>query len=268
MKLNANLIIILLVISFAFGLFRPITALAASTPSLGTASTFGVLSNLFQHNIATTTITGDLGYSSTAGLGPVTVSGTTYVNNAAWTAAGIDQGTAWTNLNNQYLSSCTDISALGPLEGADIDGAGPLPPGTFSPGCYKSSGAMNITDNGIVTLSGAGTYIFRPNGALTTGADSQVNLAGGASACDVFWIPTAATTLGANSIFTGTDIDASGITIGATTTWSGRALAYGGTITADTDTITVPTSQILPLLMLLKRLPMIMEVQQLQATGH
>jgi hypothetical protein len=79
------------------------------------------------------------------------------------------------------------------------------------------------------------------DGALTTAANSVVTLAGGASACDVFWTPTAATTLGANSTFVGTDIDASGITIGSTVTWEGRALAFGGTVSTDVDTITAPT---------------------------
>ena len=81
-----------------------------------------------------------------------------------------------------------------------------------------------------------------PNGALTSDAGSVVTLTNGASACDVFWTPAQATTLGANTVFAGTDIDDSGITIGANTSWTGRALAFGGTITTDTDTITVPMS--------------------------
>ncbi len=255
-KFSKNSIVTLVVsiLVFTFGFTVPLTTYAATTPSLGTANTFGLLSNLFQHN-ATTTITGVvgntlgvLGHSSKAGAGIINVSnGIEEADaSAAWTVAGIAQGVAWTNLNNQYLNSCTDISSLTPaaLEGVVINGGAP---GTFPPGCYWSSGPMGITASGIVTLSGAGTHLFRPGGALTTGANSQVNLTGaGASACDVFWIPIAATTLGANSIFTGTDIDASGITIGDTVAWSGRALAYGGTITsnggiATVNTITVPT---------------------------
>lgn len=105
----------------------------------------------------------------------------------------------------------------------------------YLPGVYCTTGAASIGTAGI-TLNGAGTYIFRITGALTTVANSVVTLAG-ASACDVFWTPTSATTLGANSTFVGTDIDASGITVGSTVTWTGRALAFGGTVTTDTDTI-------------------------------
>lgn len=100
---------------------------------------------------------------------------------------------------------------------------------------------MNITLSTTVTLNGAGTYIFRSGGALTTGANSTVAFSGGATECDVFWTPTGATTLGATSTFKGTVIDAAGITIGSTVGWAGRALAFGGTVSTAGDTITVPT---------------------------
>jgi len=77
------------------------------------------------------------------------------------------------------------------------------------------------------------------DGALTSSANSIVALANGASACDVWWTPTAATTLGANSTFIGTDIDASGIAIGSNVSWTGQALAFGGTVSTDSDTISV-----------------------------
>ncbi|MFZ2049237.1 MAG: ice-binding family protein [Minisyncoccia bacterium] len=233
-----------------FAFIGPNRVLAATTPSLGTANTFGLISNLFQHN-ATTTINGAagnvlgvLGYSSIAGLGIInTTNGTTEVNNAAWTAAGIAQNAALANLNNQVLTSCTNIGEAGNLD-AIVIGAGA--PGHFPPGCYYRAGAMNIVNGGTVTLDGAGTYIFKSTGgAITTGANSFVVL-NGASACDVFWIPVGATTLGAPSTFKGTVIDAAGITIGDTVGWVGRALAYGGTVTSNgavssVNTITVPS---------------------------
>jgi Ice-binding-like/IPTL-CTERM motif len=106
---------------------------------------------------------------------------------------------------------------------------------------------MNITANGVVTLSGAGIYIFRPGGALTTGANSLVTLANGACESDVFWGPVGATTLGANAAlsvtptFVGTILDAAGISIGHFANMTGRALAFGGTVLTDAATITVPT---------------------------
>jgi len=134
-----------------------------------------------------------------------------------------------------------DISSLTPasLNGVIIAGGAP---GVFPPGCYFSSGAIGIDASTNIHLAGAGTYIFKSTGgALTTGANSQVVLDPGASACDVFWAPVGATTLGATSLFEGTVIDAAGISVGDTVNWTGRALAFGGTVDTDHDTITVPT---------------------------
>jgi ice-binding like protein/exosortase sorting signal-containing protein len=98
-----------------------------------------------------------------------------------------------------------------------------------------------------VTLNGAGVYIFRSGGALNTGNSSLVTLAGGACASDVFWAPIGATTLGTNAAlsptptFVGTILDAAGISMGHFANVTGRALAFGGTVTTDANTITVPT---------------------------
>lgn len=106
---------------------------------------------------------------------------------------------------------------------------------------------MNVTATTNVTLSGAGIYIFRPGGALNTGANSRVLLAGGACAADVYWAPVGATTIGANAAlsptptFVGNILDAAGITIGHFAHLSGRALAFAGTVTTDANTISVPT---------------------------
>jgi hypothetical protein len=94
---------------------------------------------------------------------------------------------------------------------------------------------------------GAGVYVFRPGGALNSGDNSSVVLANGACAGNVFWAPVGATTLGANAAlsatptFVGNILDAAGITIGHFAHLSGRALAFGGTVTTDANTITVPT---------------------------
>jgi hypothetical protein len=92
-----------------------------------------------------------------------------------------------------------------------------------------------------VTLNGAGVYIFRSSGgALTTGANSQINL-NGACANNVFWAPVGATTLGATSTFVGNILDAAGIAIGLNANLTGRALAFGGTVSTNANTITVPS---------------------------
>lgn len=225
-KFYKNQVISAFALLLVVGFIGPVVAQAATTPSLGAAANYGVLGSTYTNTVAGTTINGDLGYTSGPATAP-TVNGTTFINSGTYAQAGIDQGTALSNLNSQ---SCTSLGAIVTLSG------------TYTPGCYSSTGAMDIALSTTVTLNGAGTYIFRPNGAFTTGANAIVSLTGGASASDVFWTPTAAVTLGANNTFKGTVIAASGITIGSTVGWIGRALAFGGTVSTDVDTITVPTN--------------------------
>src|SRR3989344_6126319 len=238
MKFGKNSIVTALVVSLVFGFAGPpMLALAATTPTLGAASTFGILGSTYTNTAAGTSIVGDIGYTTGPAVAP-TVSGTTHPNDGTYAQAGIDQGTALTNLNSQ---ACTFTFAAGAIDLAADTTHGPV--GVYTPGVYCTSGAGAASiGSGGITLSGNGTYIFRINGAFTTVANSVVTRANGASANDVFWNPTAATTLGANSTFIGTVIDDAGITIGSTITWRGRALAFGGTVSTDADTITVPTT--------------------------
>lgn len=221
--------VILTVILLIFALI--IMVRAATTPSLGAAATYGVLANTYT-NTSSTTINGDVGFTTP----PATPPGGTHTNygsGAPYTTAGTDQGSALSDLAAQPCTfnwgSAVDLSTDATHGTAGI----------FTPGVYCSTGAMSVTAG--LTLSGSGTYIFRAVGALNTTAGAVVTLADGASACDVFWTPSAATTLGANTTFVGNAIDDAGITVGANTTWSGRALAFGGTVTTDTSTISVPS---------------------------
>jgi len=204
--------------------------LAQVAPSLGSESTYGIVSSTFTNTAAGTTIVGDVCFTTGPAF-PATVSGTTGPCPAA---AGPDQLGALAILNSQ---TCTPLPA-GPLEAVVI---GANPAGTIPPGCYFRAGAIDITANGIVTLNGNGVYIFRSTGgAVTTGANSRILLAGGACAGNVFWAPVGATTLGATSTFVGNILDAAGITIGLAAAVNGRALAFGGTVSTASSTITVP----------------------------
>ena len=231
-------------------------ALAATAPSLGSDSTYGIVSSTFTNNAnvgATTIINGTPGQPAvcyTTGSGsafpPTTITGTTVI--PCPPAVGTDQGLALANLNAQCLDvSCTTIAAGTPMDAVVI---GANPPGTFPPGCYRFGGALNITASTTVTLNGAGVYVFCSVGALTTGADSKIALAGGVCENDVFWAPGGAANIGASTIggipaaaptFVGNILDNAGITIGHFANLKGRALDFATTVTTDADTITVPT---------------------------
>lgn len=230
---------LLKVIGFFLAILIPLSiaplASAATSPGLGAANSFVILSDTYSNTAAGTTLNGDLGYTTPPAVAP-TVNGATHIADSVYNQAGIDQNNALIALNNQ---PCSFTFAPGPIDLASDTTHGAI--GTYNPGVYCISGAASIDGGGTVTLDGAGTYIFRMDGALTTTANSLVVLSNGASACDVWWTPTRGTTLGANSTFAGTDIDASGITIGDTVTWTGQALAFGGTVSTTRDTISTAT---------------------------
>lgn len=235
-KFIKNPILTVLAVYLVLGTTGPIAAFAATTPFLNTAATYAVLAGTYTNTWAATTITGDIGFTTAPATPPLGVH-TNYGPGATTATARTNAADALTSLASQQ---CTFTFAAGPIDlSTDITHDGPV--GVYSPGVYCSAGAMNI--GGALTLNGSGTYIFRPVGALTSTANSIVTLSG-ASECDVFWTPTAATTLGATTTFFGTIIDnAHAITVGANTAWTGRALSLGaGTVTTgNTVTITAPT---------------------------
>ena len=213
------------------------SAVAATSPNLGQTAPNAIVSSTFTNSNTApqTTITGNVCYTTPPGTPPTTTNGSTVVPCPAQVVT--DQGTALANLNGQ---ACVSLGAGAvALNTISISGGAP---GVFPPGCYSSGGAMNIVAGTTVTLNGAGTYIFRSGGAITTGATSSVVTAAGGCATDVFWTGVGATTLGASSTFVGTIIDDAGISIGHFATLTGRALAAGGTVTTDADTIATPTA--------------------------
>lgn len=212
-------------------------ALAQTAPDLASTNPYAIVSETFSNSTAGTVVNGDVCFTTGPATTP-TINGTTATPCPAQT--GIDQNSALANLNNQ---SCTSIGAAVALDQITI-GSGA--PGVFPPGCYSSTGAMSITTGATLTLDGDGVYIFRSGGALDSGANSNVVLAGNACADNVFWTPDGGTTIGANSdfignIFRGTAAGLS-ITLGDSATLLGRALAYGSTVTTANNTITVPAA--------------------------
>ena len=72
---------------------------------------------------------------------------------------------------------------------------------------------------------------------LTTGSGSQVILTGGAKASNIIWQVGSSATLGTNSVFKGTIMALTSITMNTGAHLDGRALASGGAVTLDTNVI-------------------------------
>jgi hypothetical protein len=100
---------------------------------------------------------------------------------------------------------------------------------------------------GTLTLDGGGNpnavWIFQVATALTTLSSSNIVLAGGAQAHNIFWQVGSSATLGTNSTFNGSILTGSGsITLATGATLNGRALAQAaGAVTLDTNMVNVPS---------------------------
>ena len=226
-KVSACLVVTLVLVGC--GLWSPV-AWAQTAPNLGTTEPFGLVASTFNNTNAATTVNGDVCFTTGPGTA-YTLNGTQTVPCSA--QVGLDENSALATLNGE---ACTSLGAG--VVTLDTVVIGLNPAGTIPPGCYSSGGAMNITTLATVTLSGAGVYIFKSGGPLGIGASSNISLTNGALAANVFWAPVAAVTLGASATFVGTIIDAAGITFGHLAVLTGRALAFGGTVTADANTTT------------------------------
>jgi hypothetical protein len=114
---------------------------------------------------------------------------------------------------------------------------------TFAPGLYMNASTVMLSA-GNVTLDAGGdvnaVFIFQVGSTLTTIGSTQVILAGGAQAQNVFWQVSSSATLGTNSIFQGTIMSLQSISLDTGATLIGRALARNGAVTLDDSTLTAP----------------------------
>jgi len=130
---------------------------------------------------------------------------------------------------------------------AGVQGAAVLPGDmsglTFTPGVYKTSSTVMLSA-GNVTLDAQGNanavFIFQVGSTLTTLGSTQVILAGGAQAKNIFWQVGSSATLGTNSVFKGTIMSLQSITLDTGASLQGRALARNGAVTLDSNTVTAP----------------------------
>lgn len=158
---------------------------------LGTLRDYAVLARTTITNNAggTTLVTGNVG-APVQNVEPAQVPG--YLN----VKSGFDLSRPFEDLQTAVLNGnnrpCTVLSDTG----IELGGL------TLKPGVYCYSGAISLT--GKLTLNGSGPYIFRAKSALTTAANSVVELTNGASHTNVFWIPFGETNIGAKSAFQGT----------------------------------------------------------------
>jgi hypothetical protein len=201
---------------------------------LGSAANFDAVAGSTVTNTGPTTIAGgDLGLSpgsAVTGFPPGTLVSPAVMHVTDPTAA---QGELDLTIAYNYAANLLGAAVLpGELSGL-----------TFTPGLYNNASTVMLSA-GNVTLDGQGNanavFIFQIGSTLTTSGSTQVVLAGGAQAKNVFWEVSSSATLGTNSIFKGNIIALQSVTLNTGASLQGRALARNGAVTFDSNTVTAP----------------------------
>jgi hypothetical protein len=206
----------------------------ASIVPLGSAANFVVLAGSTVTNTGLTTISGgDLGLSPGSAVtgfppGQLVTPAVMHLTDPIAAQAQLDLTTAY-----NYTAGLSGGAVLP----GDLSGL------TFTPGLYKTSSTVMLSA-GNVTLDAQGNanavFIFQVGSTLTTLGSTQVILAGGAQAKNIFWQVSSSATLGTNSVFMGTIMALQAITLDTGATLTGRALARNAAVTMDTNTVTGP----------------------------
>lgn len=232
-RLGAGLLV-LTTASAAFLMFAP-NAHAAIVPTvpLGTAASYSVLAGSTVTNTGPSVLNRSLGLSpgldaAIIGFPPGLINGQ---RNAGAAAAGpkADLTNAYNNAAGRPIDFTETVDLVGKV---------------LQAGVYVSDlGPLALSGN--VTLDGAGNansvFIFKASSTLITSSSSTVTLINGAQECNVFWQVGSSATLGTDSVFRGTIMALSSITVNTNVTVHGRALARNAAVTLDDDVFVSPT---------------------------
>jgi hypothetical protein len=80
-------------------------------------------------------------------------------------------------------------------------------------------------------------FIFKIGSTITTATDSVVLLTGAGAPCNVFWQVGSSATLGTRTQFVGNIVAFTSITMNTNASLRGRAIARGGAVTLDSNTV-------------------------------
>lgn len=217
------------------------TAFTGQAPvNLGLAGNYTIFANTGIANAVTpAAITGDMGVSQAVTSTAITgfalnlpagsafstsaqVTGNVYAFDYAAptptnvTTASADMGSAYTDAAGRLLPDFVDLS------GGILGGL------TLAPGLYRWNSAVTLPFGSNVTLSGGpnDVWILQITGTVTTAANTNVFLTGGALPKNVFWQVAGATvTVGAGAHFEGVVLAQNAMTFGNQASVSGRLLA-------------------------------------------
>ncbi|MCX7009101.1 MAG: ice-binding family protein, partial [Kiritimatiellaeota bacterium] len=229
----------------------PCLTLAAPV-NLGEATHFTILSYAGITTTGGGIITGDVGTTPLAGsyigIPAIQVIGTIYevdstgplgtnvvINPTLLTAAKGDLTTAYNDAAGRTLAP-SDPAHLNP-NGGNIGGQ------TLSNGVYKFTGTAYITGADLTLAGGPDdVWIFQCAADLQMDSYRQIILTGGAQARNVFWQVGSSAVIDTYSVFKGTIMAYSAVTLNNGSTLEGRALALNAAVTFNGTGGTLPSA--------------------------
>ena len=217
----------------------PRTLAAGPAPiNLRSAAHFTILATATTTTTGGGIINGDVGLSpaGSQGIPPGKINGTIYDGDTNGVAAQ-----AQLDLTAAIIAASPAQLPGGINAGAELGGQ------TLVAGVYQSpSGSYAIT--GDLTLFGGpdDVWVFQMASTLTVAVSGRVILTGGTQARNIFWQVGSSATLGTSSVFEGTIMAYASISMNASSTLDGRALAQNGAVTFDGDggSLSIPAAPI------------------------
>ncbi len=152
-------------------------------------------------------------------------------------------------------TNATTIQAQIDLTAAYVDAAGrsveftqtnpDLVGQTLVPGVYAATAKAPLGLSGQLVLDGQNNpnavFIFQTDSTLITSSGSSIILINGATECNVFWQVGSSATLGTGSVFVGSILALTSVTVQSGVIVRGRALARNGAVTLDNAVFTQPS---------------------------
>nr|ARM65344.1 ice-binding protein isoform 2 [Chlamydomonas sp. ICE-MDV] len=201
-----------------------------SSVFLDTAKDFTVLAFTTVTNTGPTTIGGRLGVS----YGSQDVPGENEITYSdSGRANALDANISMGYVEDAYLDAAGRDEGVVIINVVNIGGV------TFTPGLYKTTGALEVS-SGTLYLSGKGVYIFQMETTLLLCTGRQMVLSGGAEASDIFWVVGSSATFEVNSVVVGTVMAHQSISVKTGASITGRLFAINAAVTMQSNTVAFP----------------------------